>query len=166
MSNIDNQIAKLDKKIAEAKRTGQFIQALRLSQEREKLVDLKIVSTRVTLKEAFDKQSREQRMEMTTQVIIAVAISDILVSATMDIEQKFRQFGISGIPMMKEIRGITKQLANVVHTIDAPGVNILSETYIDVADRVEEKVMDTLKEYIYDEMHKVLQSLNDGEAKE
>lgn len=50
--------------------------------------------------------------------------------------------------------------------IDAPRINILSETYADVADRVEEKVMSTLKEYIYDEMHKVLGDINSKEKEE
>lgn len=102
MSKIDRQIAKLNKKIEEAKKRGEYIQAMQFAQEREKLISLQLMPTKVTLKDALYEHTREERMEMTTQIIIAISIADILVSATMDIEEKFRQFGIIGVPMMEE----------------------------------------------------------------
>lgn len=161
--DIDKQIEKLNQKILEARSKGQFIKELNLSKDLDHLLELREEPTRTTLREAIANQPREKRMELTSQVIIAVSIADMLVSATMDVESKFRQFGINGVPMMEELRDITKRLSKVVSTIDIPGINILSETYCDVADRVEEKVMGTLKEYTYEEMGKVLRIINDRE---
>ena len=153
------QLEKLDNKIAEAIRQNNFMRQLELMKERNKLLESQRVKTRVTLKDMMANYSSDDRIEMTIQVIIAVVISDILLSATMDVESKMKKFGISGLPMMSNLREICKKLSATVHTIDAVGSSIFSENYADVADVVEEKVLDMVKNLVSEELHNNLKTL-------
>lgn len=153
------QLEKLDNKIAEAIRQNNFMRQLELMKERNKLLESQRVKTRVTLKDMMANYSSDDRIEMTIQVIIAVVISDILLSATMDVESKMKKFGISGLPMMANLREICKKLSATVHTIDAVGSSIFSENYADVADVVEEKVLDMVKNLVSEELHNNLKTL-------
>ena len=153
------QLEKLDNKIAEAIRQNNFMRQLELMKERNKLLESQRVKTRVTLKDMMANYSSDDRIEMTIQVIIAVVISDILLSATMDVESKMKKFGISGLPMMANLREICKKLSATVHTIDAVGSSIFSENYADVADAVEEKVLDMVKNLVSEELHNNLKTL-------
>ena len=153
------QLEKLDNKIAEAIRQNNFMRQLELMKERNKLLESQRVKTRVTLKDMMANYSSDDRIEMTIQVIIAVVISDILLSATMDVESKMKKFGISGLPMMTNLREICKKLSATVHTIDAVGSSIFSENYADVADVVEEKVLDMVKNLVSEELHNNLKTL-------
>lgn len=153
------QLEKLDKRIAEAIRQKNFMRQLELTKERNKLLEPQKVKTRVTLKDMMANYSSDDRIEMTIQVIIAVVISDILLSATMDVESKMKKFGISGVPMMADLREICRKLAATVRTIDAVGSSIFSENYADVADVVEEKVLDIVKNLVSEELHNNLKTL-------
>lgn len=156
---------KLTQKIEEEKRKGNFLQALQLHQELDALLRTEKTEIRMTLKDAMKDYSAEDRREMTTQVIIAIAIADMLNSATMDVESKFRKFGISGVPMMEELREVSKRLAKAVATIDSIGNELFSENYMDIVDSAETKVMSTLKNYINNELHKLLKRDNGGISK-
>ena len=153
------QLEKLDKRIAEAIRQKNFMRQLELTKERNKLLEPQKFKTRVTLKDMMANYSSDDRIEMTIQVIIAVVISDILLSATMDVESKMKKFGISGVPMMADLREICRKLAATVRTIDAVGSSIFSENYADVADVVEEKVLDIVKNLVSEELHNNLKTL-------
>lgn len=153
------KIEKLDKKIAEAIRQKNFVRQMELTNERNKLLKPQIIKTRVTLKDMMSNYSPEDKIEMTIQVIIAVVISDILLSATMDVESKMKKFGISGVPMMSDLREVCKKLSNTVRTIDAVGSRIFSENYMEVADEVEMKVLNMVKNFVSNELHKNLKTL-------
>lgn len=153
------KIEKLDKKIAEAILHQNFIRHIELMNERSKLLEQESAETHSTLKDIMQNYSSDDRIEMTIQVIIAVVISDILLSATMDVESKMKKFGISGVSMMADLREICKKLSNTVHTIDAVGNKIFSENYIEVADAVEEKVLNMVKNFVSNELHKNLKTL-------
>lgn len=153
------QIEKLENKIAEAIRHKNFIKQIELVKEKEKILSVERTKQRTTLNDIMSKYSSEDRIEMTTQVIMAVVISDILLSATMDVESKMKKFGISGLPMMKELRDICKRLSSVIRTIDSVDSNIFSENYTDVADYVEEQTLSLVKNLVSDELHKNLKTL-------
>jgi hypothetical protein len=131
-----------------------------LMKERSKLLETQRVETHATLKDMMANYSSDDKIEMTIQVIIAVVISDILLSATMDVESKMKKFGISGLSMMANLREICKKLSETVHTIDAVGSSIFSENYADVADAVEEKVLDMVKNIVSEELHNNLKTLH------
>lgn len=110
----------------------------------------------MTLKDAMAEYSVEDRREMTVEVITAVAVADMLNSVAIDVEDKLRRFGISGVPMMEELRKVSKKLAEVVRTIENVGNGVFTENYMDVVDNAEIHLMATLKNYVRNELQKLL----------
>lgn len=151
----ERQLKKLQEKIDIAKRNNNYVQYLALLKEREKLFAVERVEVRQTLKDAMQDYTPEKRREMTKNIIVAVVMSDIMVSATMDIEERFRKYGMSSVPMLSDIRDTCNKFKKVVATINNVHNDLFMDRYIEVADEVEEKVMDTLKEYITESVMKM-----------
>lgn len=151
----ERKLKKLEEKIEIAKRNGNYVQHLALLKEREKLFEAKRVEVRQSLKDAMQDYTPDKRREMTKNIIVAVVMSDIMVSATMDIEECFRKYGMSSVPMLSDIRNICNKFKDVVATINNVHNDLFMERYIEVADEVEEKVMKTLKEYITESVMKM-----------
>ena len=151
----ERKLKKLEEKIEIAKRNGNYVQHLVLLKEREKLFEAKRVEVRQSLKDAMQDYTSDKRREMTKNIIVAVVMSDIMVSATMDIEECFRKYGISSVPMLSDIRNTCNKFKDVVATINNVHNDLFTERYMEVADEVEEKVMKTLKEYITESVMKM-----------
>lgn len=151
----ERQLKRLEEKIEIAKRNGNYVQHLCLLKEREKLFATERVEVRQTLKDAMQDYTPDKRREMTKNIIVAVVMSDIMVSATMDIEESFRKYGMSSVPMLSDIREYCNKFKDVVATINNVHNDLFMERYIEVADEVEEKVMETLKEYITESVMKM-----------
>lgn len=151
----ERQLKKLQEKIDIAKRNNNYVQYLALLKEREKLFAVERVEVRQTLKDAMQDYTPEKRREMTKNIIVAVVMSDIMVSATMDIEERFRKYGMSSVPMLSDIRDTCNKFKKVVATINNVHNDLFMDRYIEVADEIEEKVMKTLKEYITESVMKM-----------
>ena len=151
----ERQLKRLQEKIDIAKRNNNYVQYLALLKEREKLFAVERVEVRQTLKDAMQDYIPEKRREMTKNIIVAVVMSDIMVSATMDIEERFRKYGMSSVPMLSDIRDTCNKFKKVVATINNVHNDLFMDRYIEVADEVEEKVMETLKEYITESVMKM-----------
>ncbi len=151
----ERQLKKLQEKIDIAKRNNNYVQYLALLKEREKLFAVERVEVRQTLKDAMQDYTPEKRREMTKNIIVAVVMSDIMVSATMDIEERFRKYGMSSVPMLSDIRDTCNKFKKVVATINNVHNDLFMDRYIEVADEIEEKVMETLKEYITESVMKM-----------
>jgi hypothetical protein len=129
---------------------------MQLIRQRQDLLTVKETEVRMTLKDAMAEYSVEDRREMTVEVITAVAVADMLNSVAIDVEDKLRRFGISGVPMMEELRKVSKKLAEVVRTIENVGNGVFTENYMDVVDNAEIHLMATLKNYVRNELQKLL----------
>lgn len=151
----ERQLKRLKEKIDIAKRNNNYVQYLALLKEREKLFAVERVEVRQTLKDAMQDYTPEKRREMTKNIIVAVVMSDIMVSATMDIEERFRKYGMSSVPMLSDIRDTCNKFKKVVATINNVHNDLFMDRYIEVADEIEEKVMKTLKEYITESVMKM-----------
>lgn len=151
----ERQLKKLQEKIDIAKRSNNYVQYLALLKEREKLFAVERVEVRQTLKDAMQDYTPEKRREMTKNIIAAVVMSDIMVSATMDIEERFRKYGMSSVSMLSDIRDTCNKFKKVVATINNVHNDLFIDRYIEVADEIEEKVMKTLKEYITESVMKM-----------
>lgn len=148
-------LERLDEKIAKAKASNNLFKLIQLTTERNKLLEMQRVETRMTLKEALSNYTPEERREATVEIIYAVAIADLLYGATMDIECTLKKrFGIDGIPMMGELRAIVKKLASVVKTIDNVGIMDFSLNYANIVETIETKYEATMKNYIHNEIIK------------
>lgn len=151
----ERQLKRLQEKIDIAKRNNNYVQYIALLKEREKLFAVERVEVRQTLKDAMQDYTTDKRMEMTKNIIVAVVMSDIMVSATMDIEERFRKYGMSSVPMLSDIRDTCNKFKKVVATINNVHNDLFMDRYIEVADEIEEKVMKTLKEYITESVMKI-----------
>lgn len=151
----ERQLKRLQEKIDIAKRNNNYVQYLALLKEREKLFAVERVEVRQTLKDAMQDYTPEKRREMTKNIIVAVVMSDIMVSATMDIEERFRKYGMSSVPMLSDIRDTCNKFKKVVATINNVHNDLFMDRYIEVADEIEEKVMETLKEYVTESVMKM-----------
>lgn len=137
-----------------ARKNNNYMQYFTLNSEREKLLNNIQEETRQTLKDAMQDYTSEKRREMTKNIIVAVVMSDIMISAIMDIEERFRKYGVTAVPMLSDIRETCKKFKEVVATINKVENRLFMEKYIEIADEVEEKVMKTLKDYVTDSIMK------------
>lgn len=151
---LRKQIAKIDEKIAKAKASNNLFKVIQLTNERNKLLEPKVIEQRMTLKQALESYSQEERNKATAEVIYTVATADLLYSATMTVEETLRKkFGI-GLPMLEDMRDIVKRLCGVVKTIDAVGNEIFSCSYADIVTEVETKYEAMMMNYIHSEIMK------------
>ena len=151
---LRKQIAKIDEKIAKAKASNNFFKVIQLTTERNKLLEPQVIEQRMTLKQALESYSQEERNKATAEVIYTVATADLLHSATMTVEETLRKkFGI-GLPMLEDMRDIVKRLWGIVKTIDAVGNEIFSYSYADIVTEVETKYEATMMNYIHNEIMK------------
>lgn len=153
---LRRKLERLDRQIDEARRNRNYIRQMQLIRQRQDLLTVKETEVRMTLKDAMAEYSVEDRREMTVEVITAVAVADMLNSVAIDVEDKLRRFGISGVPMMEELRKVSKKLAEVVRTIENVGNGVFTENYMDVVDNAEIHLMATLKNYVRNELQKLL----------
>lgn len=153
---LRRKLERLDRQIDEAQRNHNYVRQMQLIRQRQDLLTVKETEVRMTLKDAMAEYSVEDRREMTVEVITAVAVADMLNSVAIDVEDKLRRFGISGVPMMEELRKVSKKLAEVVRTIENVGNGVFTENYMDVVDNAEIHLMATLKNYVRNELQKLL----------
>lgn len=154
--DVKRKLERIDRQIAEAQNKRNYVRQMQLLQQRRQLLAPSRTEERMTLKDAMAEYSVEDRREMTVEVITAVAVADMLNSVTIDVEEKLRKYGIAGVPMLEELRNISKRLGDVVRTIDNVGDGVFTENYIEVVDDAEIHLLSTLKNYVGNELRKLL----------
>lgn len=153
-SKTKQKLAEIDEEIFRARKSYNYVGVLRLMDKRKAILDAEIKSEQTTLFEVIKDYSPEERRKMTLNMITAVVGSDILLSTVIDIEEKFKELGIIEVPVLSNIKKITKELRNVVSTIHNVHNDFLDENYCEVCDSIEEKYSLTLKNYIFNEVQK------------
>lgn len=134
----NDAIKRLQDKIHFCQRRGDFVGVIQHQKELNKLVEVEQVKIRSTLLDCIKEQSEEERREITTRVIYAIAIGDILLSAIGDVESYMRsKFGITDISTMDALRKSIALLQNAVKSIDNVGSSFFSENYMNIVDEIE-----------------------------
>lgn len=101
-----------------------------------------------TIFDCISDRTVEERREVTTRLIYAIALGDMLNNAVMEVEKYFRvNFGIGHTPMLVRLRNLSRQLQEIVKTIDDVGSGVFSERYMDVVDEIEMKFDASLRTY-------------------
>ena len=150
MRELERLQLQLQKAIDQRKYIGQ----MRIRAKIEELMNEDKRSQQTTLFQALKDYTPEKRREMTVRMITAVSISDMLLSATLDIESSFRDLGIIDVPILREVKDISNRCRKIVSTISKVHNTFLDEHYCDVTDEIEAKVVPMLKNYIMNEMYK------------
>lgn len=107
-SKTKRKLAEIDKEIVMAKNSYNYVGAMQLIAKRKAILDAEIKSEQTTLLEVIKDYSPEERRKMTLNMITAVVGSDILLSTVIDIEEKFKELGIIEVPVLSNIKKITK----------------------------------------------------------
>lgn len=152
--NKQRQLDRLNNQLQDAKLRGDYLKQLKLSKAIEELLAEDKKSQQTTLFAALKNYTSEERRAMTVKMITAVSMSDMLLSATLDIEDAFRKLGIIDVPVLKEVKDISNRCRKIVSTIHAVHNDFLDEHYCDVTDEIEAKVVPMLKNYIMNAMNK------------
>ena len=147
-------LKRLNEKLQEAVQRGNFLRQMELSVQIHQLEEREKKLQHTTLLQALKDYTPEKRREMTVKMVTAVSIADILLSATLDIEDAFRELGIADIPLLRDVKEISRSCRRVVATIGKAHNDFFDEHYISVTDEIEEKVVPMLKNYIVNEMNK------------
>lgn len=146
------QRLKSDLKLAEENRD--YVSQIKLRASIHQLEEEEVKTQQTTLFQVLKDYSPEERRRMTVKMITAVSMSDMLLSATLDIEDAFRKLGIIDVPILSDIKEISRGCRKVVATISKVHNTFLDEHYCDVTDEIEAKVVPMLKNYIMNEMNK------------
>lgn len=152
--NKQRELKRLQTKLQDAIEKANYIEQMKIKAQIDELVNEEKRSQQTTLFQALKDYTPEKRREMTVKMITAVSMSDMLLSATLDIEEAFRQLGITEVPVLNEVKDISKRCRKIVGTINAVHNTFLDEHYCDVTDEIEAKVVPMLKNYIMNEMNK------------
>ena len=152
--NKERMLQRLRTELKLAEESRDYMSQLRLHATIKKLEEEEVKTQQTTLFQVLKDYTPEKRRSMTVKMITAVSISDMLLSATMDIESAFRELGIIDVPILREIKEISKSCRKVVGTISKVHNTFLDEHYCDVTDEIEAKVVPMLKNYIMNEMNK------------
>ena len=128
-SKTKQKLSEIDEEIFRARKSYNYVGVLRLMDKRKAILDAEIKSEQTTLLEVIKDYSPEERRKMTLNMITAVVGSDILLSTVIDIEEKFKELGIIEVPVLSNIKKITKELSNVVSTIHKVNNDLLDENY-------------------------------------
>ena len=152
--NKQRELERLQTKLQDAIKKGHYIEQMKIKAQIDELLNEEKRLQQTTLFQALKDYTPEKRREMTVKMITAVSMSDMLLSATLDIEDSFRKLGIIEIPVLNEVKDISKRCRKVVSTINVVHNSFLDEHYCDVTDEIEAKVVPMLKNYIMNEMNK------------
>lgn len=152
--NKQRELKCLQTKLQDAMQKRNYIEQMKIKAQIDELVNEEKRSQQTTLFQALKDYTPEKRREMTVKMITAVSMSDMLLSATLDIEDAFRKLGIIEVPVLNEVKDISKRCRKIVSTINAVHNSFLDEHYCDVTDEIEAKVVPMLKNYIMNEMNK------------
>ena len=82
---------------------------MKIKAQIDELVNEEKRSQQTTLFQVLKDYTPEKRREMTVKMITAVSMSDMLLSATLDIEDAFRKLGIIEVPVLNEVKDISKR---------------------------------------------------------
>lgn len=152
--NKQRELKRLQTKLQDTIEKGHYIEQMKIKAQIDVLLNEEKRLQQTTLFQALKDYTPEKRREMTVKMITAVSMSDMLLSATLDIEDSFRKLGIIEIPVLNEVKDISKRCRKVVSTINVVHNSFLDEHYCDVTDEIEAKVVPMLKNYIMNEMNK------------
>lgn len=152
--NKMRELERLQLQLQKAIDQRNYIGQMKIKSKIEELMDEDKRSQQTTLFQALKDYTPEKRREMTVRMITAVSISDMLLSATLDIESSFRDLGIIDVPILREVKDISNRCRKIVSTIGKVHNTFLDEHYCDVTDEIEAKVVPMLKNYIMNEMYK------------
>lgn len=142
----ERKIAELNEKIREATKRFDYARVAKYKKELAELNRLEVVKIRTTLLDCIRNQTPEERREVTTRIIYAIAIADILGSAIGDVEFYMRdKFGITEISLMEQLKQAVKLLQAAVKSIDDVGSEFFSENYMNIVDELEIQYEATLK---------------------
>lgn len=152
--NKKRELERLQSQLNRAMDKRNYIEQMKLRKKIDELMNEERSSQQTTLFQALKDYTPEKRREMTVRMITAVSISDMLLSATLDIESSFRDLGIIDVPVLREVKDISNRCRKIVSTISKVHNTFLDEHYCDVTDEIEAKVVPMLKNYIMNEMYK------------
>lgn len=152
--NKQRLLERLTLKLQKAVSNGNYLEQMKFHRQIEELKAEEKKVQQTTLFQVLKDYTPEERRKMTVKMITAVSISDMLLSATLDIESAFRELGIIDVPILREIKEISRSCRKVVSTISQVHNTFLDEHYCDVTDEIEAKVVPMLKNYIMNEMNK------------
>lgn len=152
--NKQRKLEQLQAKLQVAILKSNYIEQMKIKAQINELVNEEKRSQQTTLFQALKDYTPEKRREMTVKMITAVSMSDMLLSATLDIENAFCKLGIIDVPILKEIKDVSNRCRKVVSTINSVHNSFLNEHYCEVTDEIEAKVLPMLKSYIMNEMNK------------
>lgn len=152
--NKQRLLERLTLKLQKAVSDGNYLEQMKFHRQIEELKAEEKKVQQTTLFQVLKDYTPEERRKMTVKMITAVSISDMLLSATLDIESAFRELGIIDVPILSEIKEISRSCRKVVSTISQVHNTFLDEHYCDVTDEIEAKVVPMLKNYIMNEMNK------------
>ena len=142
----EDAIRALREKITFCQRKGDFVGVVKHQKELDALTRSELVKVRTTLLDCIRDHTPEERREVTTRIIYAIAIADILGSAIGDVEFYMRdKFGIVEISLMDDLRKAVALLQRAVKSIDDVGSEFFSENYMNIVDELEMKYEATLK---------------------
>lgn len=153
---LRKQIAKIDEKIAKAKASNNLLKVIQYTAEKNKLLEPQIIEQRMTLKQALDSYTQEERNKATAEVIYIVATAKILYDSVISVQDMFLKKFDVGLPMLEDMRSVANKLLNVVKTIDSVSDKIFLNSYDDVISEVEIKYRSTMMNYIYNEIVKLV----------
>lgn len=141
-SKRERKIAELKEKIREATLKWDYVRATKYKKELAALEE----PERVRLGNCIKDRTPEQRREVTTRIIYAIAIGDILCSAIGDVEYYLRsELSLDGTNITDELKKAVAILQRVVKTIDDTGYDFFSENYMNIVDEIETMYSATLK---------------------
>lgn len=152
--NKKRELERLQFQLNKAIEKRNYIEQMKLRKKIDEFMNEDKRSQQTTLFQALKDYTPEKRREMTVRMITAVSISDMLLSATLDIESSFRDLGIIDVPVLREVKDISNRCRKIVSTISEVHNTFLDEHYCDVTDEIEAKVVPMLKNYIMNEMYK------------
>jgi DNA primase catalytic subunit len=152
--NKQRLLERLTLKLQKAVSDGNYLEQMKFHRQIEELKAEEKKVQQTTLFQVLKDYTPEERRKMTVKMITAVSISDMLLSVTLDIESAFRELGIIDVPILREIKEISRSCRKVVSTISQVHNTFLDEHYCDVTDEIEAKVVPMLKNYIMNEMNK------------
>lgn len=142
----EDAIRQLKDKISFYQRRGDFVRVIKYQKELDKLNEMEIVQVRTTLLDCIKNNTPEERREVTTRIIYAIAIADILGSAIGDVEYYMRtKFGITDISIMRQLKKAVELLQSAVKSIDDVGCGFFSDNYMKIVDEIEMQWESALK---------------------
>ena len=134
MRELQKQLRRIDAKIAEAMRRGDFVRHAQLVRQKASLNESLCERRRQPMRDILIDTSADEKNKAVHKLMECMVMGDILSEVALSTDEYFRTNYHVSLPLLRELHSLGKPVEKIVATVDEVGSELLSYSFADMAE--------------------------------